>query len=1000
MMTNYTRINNIFGWVAFLFAAVTYTLTLEQTASFWDCGEFIAAAYKLQVVHQPGAPLFLMIVRMFTLLAGSDTSQIAYFANFSSGLVSASTILFLFWTISAFGRKLLMKTEEDYTTANIIAVMGSALVGALAYTWSDTFWFSAVEAEVYAMSSLCTAVVMWAILKWENESDAKHADKWLIFIAYLMGLSIGVHLLNLLAIPALAFVYYFKKYETSTKGIIYTAIGSILILGFVQYGVIPGVVSLAASFDLLAVNGLGLPFGSGVILFAIILIGSIVYGLMYSVKKNHAIMNTAILCLTFIIIGYSSYSMIIIRAKANTVLNNSSPDNVYSFLGYLNREQYGERPLLYGQNFTAKVIDEKEGEMMYRKGDTRYEEIGKKRIRIFEKNQQTILPRIFSADQASHVSFYKSWLNIPAGKSPTFADNISFLFSYQIGYMYLRYFMWNFAGRQNDIQGIGNSTEGNWISGIKPLDAMRLGSQDNLPPSISENKANNKLYFLPLILGIVGLVYHFRKKQKDATVVALLFFFTGLAIVLYLNQTPYQPRERDYAYAGSFYAFTIWIGLGVLALFDFFKTKITGIAAAGLATGICMIAAPVLMASENWDDHNRSNRTIVRDLASNYLNSCAPNAILFTMGDNDTYPLWYAQEVEGIRKDIRLVNLSLLGTDWYINQHRLKMNDSEGINFSYSPAKIVTGLRDYVPFYDMKINGYADLKEVTDFMGSDNREAQLQTRNGDYINFLPTKKLSLAGNTGSSNASDTLSSNRVRWELKKDGLYKNDLMVLDIIANNNWKRPIYFAVTIGADNFFGLEDYFEVDGLAYRLVPNKADPNTSRGSVGKVNTKVMYDNVMNKFKWGNLNGGVYIDPESARMTTVLKNYFYQLANQLMAEGKKDSALKVLAKAEEVLPIDKQEMNTTILDFQMAEIYYQAENPAKANDLLNRAATHIEGDLNYYYSLKGKKMQQYSREIQYGLSIMQELTRISKAYNQPQVSASLDKRLKELETKLR
>lgn len=998
-MSNYKLINNIFGWVAFLIAAITYTITLEPTASFWDCGEFIAAAYKLQVVHQPGAPLFLMIVRIFTLLAGSDTSQIAYFANFSSGLVSASTILFLFWTISAFARKMVINSDGDYTTGNIIAIMGSAMVGALAYTWSDTFWFSAVEAEVYAMSSLCTAVVMWAILKWENESDAIHADKWLIFIAYLMGLSIGVHLLNLLAIPALAFVYYFKKYKSSRTGIIKTGLLSVLILGFVQYGVIPGVVSLAATFDLAAVNGIGLPFGSGVILFGILLVGSIVFGLSYSVRKNLAILNTAILCLSFIIIGYSSYAMIIIRAKANTVLNNSSPDNVYSFLGYLNREQYGDRPLLYGQNFTAKVIDEKEGGMMYRKGDKRYEEIGRKRIQVFEKNQQTLLPRIFSTQQSSHVNFYKSWLNIPAGKSPTFADNISFLFTYQIGYMYLRYFMWNFAGRQNDIQGIGNSTEGNWISGIKPLDAMRLGNQDNLPPSISENKANNKLYFLPLILGIVGLAYHFRKKQKDAVVVALLFFFTGLAIVLYLNQTPYQPRERDYAYAGSFYAFTIWIGLGVLALFDYLRKNMNGMTAAGLATAICLVSVPGLMAKVNFDDHDRSNRTIVRDLASNYLNSCAPNAILFTMGDNDTYPLWYAQEVEGIRKDVRLVNLSLLGTDWYINQHRLKMNDSEGIPISYPANKIVTGLRDYVPFYDMKINGYADLKEVVDFMGSDNREAQLQTRNGDFINFLPTKKLSIAGTGPAGNPADTLSPDRVRWDLKKDGLFKNDLMVLDIIANNKWKRPIYFAVTIGSDNFFGLEDYFEVDGLAYRLVPTKAN-NAGRGVIGKVNTSAMYDNVMNKFKWGNLNGNVYVDPESARMTTVLKNYFYQLASQLMVEGKKDSAIKVLAKSEEVLPVDKQEMNTTILDFQMAEIYYQAKMPAKANGLLTRAASHIEGDLNYYHSLKGKKMQQYSREIQYGLSIMQELSRISKAYNQPAVSASLEKRYKELETKLR
>ncbi|MBC7913893.1 MAG: DUF2723 domain-containing protein, partial [Pyrinomonadaceae bacterium] len=626
---HYTKLNNLLGWACFLIAAITYTLTLEPTASFWDTGEFIASAYKLQVVHQPGAPLFIMIAKVFSLLA-SDKSQVAFWMNMSSALASAATILFLFWTITALARKVLIKNGEELTSSQVITIMGSGLVGALAYTFSDTFWFSAVEAEVYALSSLCTAIVFWAILKWDHHATEANSDKWLIFIAYIMGLSIGVHLLNLLVIPAIALVYYFKRTAKPTsKGTLISLLIGIVILGVIQYGIILYLVKFAAYIDLFFVNTLGMGFGSGVIVLAILIIGGLTYGIQYSINKAKPILNLALICTVFILMGYSSYAMIVIRAKANPTLNNNDPDNVFSLLSYLSREQYGDRPLLYGQYYDSERIDYKEKGNIYRKGDEKYEVAGKKYDYVYDKN--TILPRMFS-DDPQHVAFYKDWMQISEGESPGFGHNLGFFFTYQTGFMYARYFLWNFAGRQNDDQGNGNHVSGNWISGIKPLDALHLGSQDDLPPSIVENKGYNRFYFLPLILGLIGAIWHFKRKEKDAGVVGLLFFFTGLAIVLYLNQNPLQPRERDYAYAGSFYAFTIWIGLGVAAIAEFLKKRTSAKTAGIAATLIGLLMAPVLMAKEGWDDHDRSEKTTARDFAIDYLESCAPNAILFTYG--------------------------------------------------------------------------------------------------------------------------------------------------------------------------------------------------------------------------------------------------------------------------------------------------------------------------------------------------------------------------------
>lgn len=996
-MLNFKRLNNIFGWITFAIAAAVYTLTLEPSVSFWDCGEFISAAYKLQVVHPPGAPMFLIVVRLFTMLA-SDPSQVAWFANWSTALCSAFTILFLFWTITALAKKLITRNDAELSMPQIIAIIGSGLVGALAYTFSDTFWFSAVETEVYAMSSLCTAIVFWAILKWDNHANEPYADRWLVLIALIIGMSIGVQLLGLLAIPAITFVYYFRRYETTRKGIIYTSLVAVVLLGFIQAGIIPGIVSLAGKFDLLFVNGMGLPFGTGALFFGLLLIAATVYAILYTIRKRKVLWNTVLLCFVAMVIGYSTYAIIVIRAKADPNINMYANDDIFNLLSYLNREQYGETPLLKGQYFTAKVVDEEEGSMQYRKGKTRYEEKGRKISAVYDKTQSSIFPRIWS-DNPSHVSFYKDWLDMPATrKKPDFvSDNLRFFFTYQLGHMYFRYFMWNFAGRQNDVQGHGNYTDGNWISGIKFIDEARLGSQDNLPRSIKENKAHNKLYFLPLILGLIGLFYHYKKNMKDATVVMMLFFFTGIAIVIYLNQYPYQPRERDYAYVGSFYAFAIWIGLGVLAIYDKLNNRFNKTAVAAGTTVLCLLAVPVLMAAEEWDDHDRSNKYTARDLAADYLNSCAPNAILFTMGDNDTYPLWYAQEVEGIRTDIRIVNLSLLGMDWYINQMREKtLEGGLPVPFTIPEEKYVQGTRDYIPYYDMSLEGFTDLKQVLAFVTSDNKQAQLQTRSGKYINALPTKKLRLPIDKAQVLKTGTVRPEMaerivpaIEWELNRRALVKNDLMVLDLLANNNWERPIYFAVTIGSDNFYGLDDYLQLEGLTYRLVPVKLG-----NTVEKVNVDVMYENVMKKFVWGNMNKDIYLDPETTRMTMSLRNTFYQLADALLEQGKKDSCLAVLDKSMEVLPSQVIPTSYSLFSFRIAEAYYRAGAPGKANQIINNLAETVEGDLAYYGSLKPSKMAVQRDDIQQCVAVLQELARMTGANNQPELSKKLMDKTKE------
>lgn len=1043
----YNKINNLLGWLSFLTALIVYTLTLEPTTSFWDSGEFIASAYKLQVVHQPGAPLFLMLGKAFSLLAGDDTSRVAFWINMCSAVASAATILFLFWTITALARKVYSSKDEELSGWETISIMGSGLVGALAFTFSDSFWFSAVETEVYALSSLCTAVVFWAILKWDKHADEPYADRWLIFIAYIMGLSIGVHLLNLLAIPAIALVYYFRRSKTRTSsGTMLALLSGIIILAFIQYGIVQYTIKFAAYSDLFFVNTLGLGFGSGVIFFVILLVTCLVSGILYSINGNrfHLIMavtafvalmtlgggisglivaglllagleyilnirekrrvlNLALISVVFIIFGYGSFALIVIRAKADPTLNNSDASNAFSLLSYVNREQYGDRPLLYGQYFDSKPIDSKQGDIIYRKGKEKYESAGQKYERVYDRN--TLLPRMYS-DDPQHVGFYRDWMGLKEGQSPTFIDNIGFLISYQTSFMYTRYFAWNFIGRQNDEQGHGDYIHGNWLSGIKFIDNMLLGGQYALPKSQLQNNAYNTFYFLPFILGIIGAFWHFKRDQKDAGIVGLLFFFTGIAIVLYLNQNPLQPRERDYAYTGSFYAFAIWIGLGVAGISDFLRKKLQAPKAALLATVIGLLAAPVLMAKEGWNDHDRSSKYTARDMAINYLESCAPNAILFTYGDNDTYPLWYAQEVENIRPDVRVVNLSLLGTDWYIRQMKKKVNQADALPITMPDEKFVQGVRDVMGYQDYSTAGAVELKDIFDILTSDNDEDKATYQDGSKENFLPSKNFKITVNPDQIIATKTLPESKrdqiapaVEWTYNKGYVTKTELAMIDVLAHNNWKRPVYFAITVPDDNYMGLGDYLYNEGFAYRLLPlRKALVDSAAEKPDLTNTDEMYHNMMTKFKWGNMKNATYLDPESVRMSFTIVNHFNILAENLYKAGRYDEAKKALIKCLDVVPDRNYSLNFTIRKFYMTDLLYKLNETKRANELALSTADYIEDQLNYLAAIAQTKENLNTREIQLGVYVMTELNKLSEKNGQTALNKQLDSKIKAIESR--
>lgn len=1011
-MKKFKFLNNITGWIIFAIATAVYVLTIEPTASFWDCGEFIATAFKLEVGHPPGNPMFQMLGNIATLFATSK-QMIPVTVNIYSATVSGLTILFLFWSITHLARKI-VGPQEEYKPGQLIAILGSGVVGALAYTFSDTFWFSAVEAEVYASSSFFTAIVFWAVLKWEDVADEKYANRWLVLIAYLMGVSIGVHLLNLLAIPAIGMVYYFRKYKPTRQGTLIALGISMVVLLIVLYGIIQGVFEIASWFELFFVNTMGLPFNSGWIFYTAALVAVVAWGIWYTSKKGKVLWNTVLLCLAVILIGYSSYVMVIIRANANPPLNENNPSNLFGLLSYLNREQYGDRPLFYGPYYNAPVEESKEGSAIYAEKNGKYVPISHKPEYTYNSSFCTLFPRMYSRE-SSHIEAYKQWGGITnavdpsqnnPGKPPSFLNNLQFFISYQVGFMYLRYFMWNFSGRQNDMQGAGNAVKGNWMTGINFIDEniLKLGPQDKLPSVLKDNRGRNKYYMLPFLLGMIGLFFHFNRNKKDFWVVMLLFFMTGLAIVLYLNQTPYQPRERDYAYAGSFYAFAIWIGLGVMALIEWIRKKVPGTVPAILVTLICLFLVPGIMAQQNWDDHDRSGRYTARDFAENYLQSCEKDGIIFTNGDNDTFPLWYAQEVEGVRTDVRVVNLSYLGADWYIQQMQRKVYESDPLPFSMDKNKYETGSRDFLYVYDILNGKYGDLKQVMEWVASDKAETKTLP-NGERGDYLPAKNLSMSVNKAQVMANHVLSAkdtakmvSQMTWELidpryrdrenppYRNAIYKNDMMVLDLIAHNDWKRPVYFAITVSDENYLGLEDYFRLDGLAYRLVPVK----TVRpdGQFGFVNSDTLYNNLMKKFKWGNIaDPKVYLDENNLRMLTNFRNNFARLAEQLVNENKLDSAIYVLDQSLKIIPAYQVPMNYSALS--LVEQYYRAKATAKGNQLADQIYNNSAQELRYYFRIKGKAGEGVMGEKRMALYTLSNLGRTAEAFGQKDLSAKIN-----------
>ena len=1054
----FTRINNLIGWVVFLVAAAVYILTAEAGGSLWDCGEFVSSCFKVQIPHPPGAPLFVIIGRVFIVLFGDNPLTAAKAVNIMSAIASAFTILFLFWTITHFARKIMgIKTSDTLTSGQWISVMGAGVVGALAYTFSDSFWFSAVEGEVYALSSFFTAIVFWAILKWENHADEADADKWIVFIFFMMGLSIGVHLLNLLTIPAIVMVYYFRKQDSFNYTLIRkwfiriigvggvlafigglvmanaevnpergvemdSTLGGLMLLGtlaaigllyfiesrdkaakktyggiyiffviacaitgIVQVGVIQYTVKFAGTFDRIFVNSFGLPFFTGFTTFFVLMAGLIWYGLQVAAKKGWSLLRLGIWCLTFMLIGYSSYVTTMIRSSANPSVDMYNVDNPISLVGYLGREQYGDFPLLYGQKFNARPIDVKNTGMRYQKSTDKYIELGEDRKYVFAAEDKMIFPRVWDmSNDQNHADYYAYFLGINRQqdgtyeRSPNQADNIKYFFQYQLNWMYFRYFMWNFAGKQNDNQGLfaGNVRDGNWITGIAPIDNLIYGDQSALPDSLKNNKAHNTLFALPFILGLLGMYFHYKKKKNDFGINFLMFFFTGFAIVLYLNQPGYQPRERDYAYVGSFYAFAVWIGLGVLMVKELLSKSLSQTTAAGIATIVCLLAVPALMASEEWDDHDRSNKVIARDLAKDYLESCAPNAILFTFGDNDTYPLWYAQEVEGIRKDIRVINYSLLGIDWYINQLRYKVNESPAIDVIWTADQIEGSKRDYIeykPNPSMPDDKFYNLYDVMkNYVGKDNPD-------NDYS--FPVKNVTVpvdvaaAIKNGTVNATDSIVGS-LDFSLPRNALMKNELAVLNIIAANNWKRPIYFT-NAGAE--LGFDQYLRRDGLSYRLAPVKNS---------KVNTNWMLDKLTNKFSFGNADkAGVYFDEENRRHLNGIRSAYAELAIDLASKNRKDDARAVLNKVDKMMLESNFGYGLTSRgnlhnrnSLLFLEACYLAGDKALIQKVSNAVKKDLQQQVNYYNTLSGMKADNMAQEKQTAESYLQALSQMQTMYN--------------------
>ena len=1129
-MKQYRTVNNLMGWITFLIAATVYCLTIEPTASFWDCPEFITTGYKLEVGHPPGAPFFMLVANLFSQFA-SGPSEVAKMVNYMSALMSGACILFLFWTITHLVRKLVVTDENRISAGQIAVIMGSGLVGALAYTFSDTFWFSAVEGEVYAFSSLFTAVVFWLILKWEDVADQPHSDRWLVLIAYLTGLSIGVHLLNLLCLPAIVLIYYYKKVPgANAKGSLLALLGSMVLVAVVLYGIVPGIVKVGGWFELLFVNTFGLPFNTGVLVYVILLAavliwgvyetymqqnrlrmalsfilsvamlgipfyghgaGAVVIGLIViavlwlylnpknqdKIKEKYRVsaraLNTALLCTLLIVVGYSSYALIVIRSTANTPMDQNSPEDIFTLGEYLGREQYGTRPLFYGQAFSSQVaLDVKDGYCEPRIKSEGTKIIRKEKASPDEKDsyveipgrieyeyaQNMLFPRMYSSQ---HTDAYKSWMDIKGHDEPydrcgemimvnipTQWENIKFFFSYQLNWMYWRYFLWNFVGRQNDIQGHGEIEHGNWITGISFIDNWLIGNQEYLPTELKENKGHNVFYGLPLLLGLIGLLwqaYRGRRGIQQFWVVFFLFFMTGIAIVLYLNQTPLQPRERDYAYAGSFYAFAIWIGMGVAGLtqlVDHFIRKqsrkdwtpeqleawgkglwmpeIKPALVTAIVVGIVCLLVPIQMASQTWDDHDRSGRYMARDFGENYLMSLqeSGNPVIFTNGDNDTFPLWYAQETEGFRTDARTCNLSYLQTDWYIDQMKRPAYDSPSLPITWDRMEYVEGTNEYIPIHpevaksidqlyaQAEKEALAGNKEVLINVQKEFGENPYELKNilehwvrnpnNKELNLIPTDSIVIKVDKEAVRRSGMLIPgdsipDYMHISLKgKRALYKSELMMLEMLAEANWERPIYIAISVGTDNQLGMANHFVQEGLAYRFTPFD---NTKTGVT--IDSEKMYDNLMHKFKFGGIDKpGLYIDENALRMCYSHRRIFAQLVQQLLKEGKNDKAKAALDYVEKMIPACNVPYDYQNGSLQLAEGYYRLGETEKADAIMKVLADKSVEYMVWYMSLDDNRFHISGQEYEYHLSLLNAEIGTMKKYNSP-LTETYDQKLGEL-----
>lgn len=1007
---NFKKWNTIIGWFAFIIALITYSLTVEPTLSFWDCGEYIATSAKLEVGHPPGAPLFQMIGAFFAMFA-FDNSQIALMVNMMSVFSSAFTILFMFWSSSI----LLKKLVANFSTINkdnSIAILGSSFVGSLAYTFSDSFWYNAVEAEVYAMASLFIAVLFWLGLRWEQDMDQPKGNKWLLLICLVVGLSFGVHFMALLTIPSIGFLYYFKHFKTVTvKNFIIANVVVMSVLLFIFKLLLPLTMGFFGQSEVFMVNNLGLPFNSGTIFVTVLLIGIFYFGLKYTRTHNYVQLNTLLLSILFIFIGFSTWMMLPIRANANVVINENKPSDAREVLAYYNREQYGVNPLFYGPQFTdlyagldpdTPYLDKAPNyERDYKTGKYVIVNNYKNAVQNSDDKHKAILPRMWSPDHATNYmtftkpvefrinpeyahekelvqivnefktafnqnqidvegyhKFLKTYSEYLIIEKPSLADNLSFMIEYQFGYMYMRYLLWNFAGRQSDNQGKYDNLDGNWMTGIKVFDESRLGSQDNLPADILNNKGRNLYYAIPFLLGLLGMIFHASKDLKNFYVLLVLFLFTGLVLKIYLNERPFEPRERDYALVGSFYIFAIWIGFGVYALYETIKNWIQPKIAGPVIIGLSLLVAPVLMAAQNWDDHDRSGKYTALAMAKAYLSSCEPNAILFTIGDNDTFPLWYAQEIENYRTDVRIVNTSLFMTDWYIDQMKAKAYESEPLPISFTHNQYVGDKLDYTIHKPLTEDRW-DINSFIKFISDDDPRTVISLDNGQKIHFFPTNKIRIPVDKQAVIANKVVSPKYkdsivpyIDLDIKSQALYKNRLMMLDIVANNNWKRPIYFTGgSFGDDDYLWMKDYLQLDGMVYKLVPvrNPIENAPSPLDMGQIDSDKMYDIVM-KWDWGNSESpNIYHDPETRKNSITYRTNLARLMEQLINEGKKEKAKKVIDLAMEKMPIEFFGYYTMIEPF--AAGYYELGEKEKARKILTQLIGKYQDNLKYYNTLK-------------------------------------------------